>query len=102
MLVTHGIQWLPKVDNIIVLLNGSISECGTYEELLSHDGAFAEFLKTYFLSDDDDEDDDNNGGEVAEVKREILQRLESVVEEEGGKPLIDIVEQKRSVSLRFR
>ena len=50
MLVTHGVHWLPKVDNIIVLSDGKISETGSYEYLLDHKGAFAEFLKTYFLN----------------------------------------------------
>ena len=57
-------HWLPRVDKIIVLVNGSISEMGSYEELLSHDGDFAQFLKTYLIeaqadsgdSEDDDEE----------------------------------------------
>lgn len=55
-MVTHGLQYLPKVDNIIVLLNGSVSEIGSYEMLMSHDGPFAQFLKTYLISQDDDKD----------------------------------------------
>lgn len=51
-MVTHGIQWLPKVDNIIVLVNGKISESGTYEELINHAGSFAEFLETYLMDTD--------------------------------------------------
>jgi len=49
-LVTHGVQWLPDADNIVVLADGTVSECGSYEELISHNGAFAQFLKTYFLT----------------------------------------------------
>jgi ABC-type protease/lipase transport system fused ATPase/permease subunit len=37
--VTHGLRWLPFVDKIIVMVDGSVSEVGSYEELLSHDGA---------------------------------------------------------------
>ncbi|CAC5378593.1 ABCC1 [Mytilus coruscus] len=47
VVVTHGLRWLPFVDKIIVMVDGTISEIGTYEELLSHDGAFAQFLKIY-------------------------------------------------------
>jgi ABC-type transporter Mla maintaining outer membrane lipid asymmetry ATPase subunit MlaF len=54
-LVTHGIQWLPKVDNIIVLSNGKISESGTYDELLDHAGPFAEFLETYLMGTDEED-----------------------------------------------
>ena len=51
MLVTHGVGFLPYVDTIVVLADGQISEMGSYRQLLSHDGAFAQFLKNY-LSDE--------------------------------------------------
>lgn len=44
VLVTHGITYLPEVDNIFVLKDGEVSEEGTYKELLAKKGAFAEFL----------------------------------------------------------
>jgi ATP-binding cassette subfamily C (CFTR/MRP) protein 1 len=59
VLVTHGVHWLPMVDQIVVIVNGQISEVGSYEELLSHDGAFAQFLKTYLTQEDEDDDDDD-------------------------------------------
>lgn len=34
ILVTHGVVFLPEVDQIVVLKNGEISEVGTYQELL--------------------------------------------------------------------
>lgn len=63
VLVTHGVQWLPRVDEILVIVNGEVSESGSYEQLLSHDGVFAQFLKTHLtaeLSDSDDDDDDES------------------------------------------
>jgi len=45
--VTHGVGFLPQVDQIIVLQDGRISEVGTYTELLQNEGAFSEFLKTF-------------------------------------------------------
>lgn len=44
VLVTHGITYLPEVDNIFVLKEGEVSEQGTYKELLDKKGAFADFL----------------------------------------------------------
>lgn len=44
LLVTHGIIYLPEVDNIYVMKEGVVSESGSYKELLSKKGAFAEFL----------------------------------------------------------
>ncbi|XP_025062209.1 multidrug resistance-associated protein 1 isoform X4 [Alligator sinensis] len=47
VLVTHGVNYLPQMDTIIVMVDGEISEMGSYQELLKQDGAFAEFLRTY-------------------------------------------------------
>ena len=47
VLVTHGITCLPKVDLIITMKDGAVSEVGTYEELLHAGGAFADFIETY-------------------------------------------------------
>jgi ATP-binding cassette, subfamily C (CFTR/MRP), member 1 len=44
VLVTHGITYLPEVDNIVVLKDGEVSEVGTYNELIAKKGAFADFL----------------------------------------------------------
>lgn len=51
VLVTHGISFLPQVDDILVLVDGSVSEAGSYQELLQQNGAFAEFLRNYSLED---------------------------------------------------
>ena len=50
---------MPRVDNIAVLSSGSVSETGTYEELLSQNQSFAQFLKTYFMREDLEEDEDD-------------------------------------------
>ncbi|CAJ0967195.1 unnamed protein product [Ranitomeya imitator] len=50
VLVTHGVSFLPQVDNIIVMADGRISEVGTYAELLDKNGDFADFLQTYALT----------------------------------------------------
>lgn len=55
ILVTHGIHWLPRVDEVIVMQDGVISEVGSYQDLLSHNKAFAQFLRTYLVQHDDDD-----------------------------------------------
>ncbi|XP_068440085.1 ATP-binding cassette sub-family C member 3 isoform X1 [Clinocottus analis] len=57
ILVTHGISFLPQVDNIMVIVDGRMSEMGSYQELLSQNGAFAEFLRNYALEDIVEEED---------------------------------------------
>uniref|UniRef100_A0A8C1UG86 Multidrug resistance-associated protein 1 n=1 Tax=Cyprinus carpio TaxID=7962 RepID=A0A8C1UG86_CYPCA len=47
VLVTHGLSFLPQVDLILVMVDGEITEMGSYTELLGRQGAFAEFLHTY-------------------------------------------------------
>lgn len=65
LLVTHGLSYLPKVDCIIVIKDGVISEFGTYQELLSRNGPFAEYLRTY-LETQKDEDEDEEEDEESE------------------------------------
>ncbi|XP_061547082.1 canalicular multispecific organic anion transporter 1 [Phycodurus eques] len=47
ILVTHGVSFLPHVDEIVVLVDGVISEVGSYNSLRASKGAFSEFLDTY-------------------------------------------------------
>lgn len=52
MLVTHTINILPQVDSIVFLVNGMISETGSYQELLQRNGAFAEFLHSHITAEE--------------------------------------------------
>lgn len=45
--MTHGVSFLPYVDEIVVLVNGEVSEVGSYNSLRASRGAFSEFLDTY-------------------------------------------------------
>lgn len=78
VLVTHGLTFLPQVDQIIVFKDGTISECGTYRDLLEQKGDFADFLLQY-LSDADGADEmvgpDTDGGELDKIKQELAAQL---------------------------
>ncbi|NXA05652.1 MRP6 protein, partial [Sapayoa aenigma] len=52
VLVTHTINILPQVDNIVFLVDGMISETGSYHELLQRNGAFAEFLRSHVTAEE--------------------------------------------------
>ncbi|NXS61308.1 MRP6 protein, partial [Brachypteracias leptosomus] len=52
VLVTHTINILPQVDNIVFLVDGTISESGSYQELLQRNGAFAEFLHSHITAEE--------------------------------------------------
>ncbi|XP_059177525.1 multidrug resistance-associated protein 1-like [Physella acuta] len=47
VLVTHGLQWLPEVDRVFVMTDGQCTEQGSFEELMSHNGPFSQFLSQY-------------------------------------------------------
>ncbi|XP_060071681.1 multidrug resistance-associated protein 1-like [Ylistrum balloti] len=87
VLVTHGIGFLPKVDLIVVLVNGQVSEVGSFQELIGHPGAFAEFLKNYLTDELDNEDVDLDLEEIEELKNlkmaeEIVSQLGSIMEDD--------------------
>ncbi|XP_063223005.1 ATP-binding cassette sub-family C member 3-like [Bacillus rossius redtenbacheri] len=70
VLVTHGITFLPRVDLILVLKDGQVSETGTYQELVQRRGAFAEFLDQHLQ--------DILASDAAEQNlEEVKQQLES-------------------------
>ncbi|XP_017881737.1 multidrug resistance-associated protein 1 isoform X2 [Ceratina calcarata] len=76
LLVTHGITYLPEVDNIIVLKDGEITEVGTYKQLLEKRGAFSEFLVQHLQEVGNPVHDQ----EEAEADlQEIKQQLESTI-----------------------
>lgn len=45
--MTNSIWFLPQVDEIILLENGSIVEMGSYEDLISSKGPFTDYLQKY-------------------------------------------------------
>ncbi|KAG9334968.1 hypothetical protein JZ751_006191, partial [Albula glossodonta] len=51
ILVTHGMSFLPQADLILVLVDGEITEMGSYLELLSRHGAFADFIRAFASSE---------------------------------------------------
>lgn len=57
LLVTHAIVYLPKVNEIAVMVNGEITESGSYKQLLAQRGAFADFLTQHLQDIEDDEGD---------------------------------------------
>ena len=77
ILVTHRISVLPNVDEIIVMKNGSISEFGTYRELLERKGNFAEFLIQYLENTNEviEEDLELYGEIVSKIKPELERTL---------------------------
>lgn len=55
--MTHGLTYLPKVEKIVVLKKGVITEQGTYKELIEKKGEFQEFLLQYLSEEIEDEEE---------------------------------------------
>ncbi|XP_053165769.1 ATP-binding cassette sub-family C member 2 isoform X2 [Hemicordylus capensis] len=47
ILVTHNLSFLARVNNIVMLVAGAVSEQGSYSTLLANGGPFAQLLNTY-------------------------------------------------------
>ncbi|OXA39170.1 multidrug resistance-associated protein 1 [Folsomia candida] len=67
ILVTHGVSFLPKVDNIVVLKDGRVSEYGTFQQLLKNRGSFAEFLAQHLDTGEGEEMDESLVEEIGEI-----------------------------------
>ncbi|OXA41467.1 Canalicular multispecific organic anion transporter 2 [Folsomia candida] len=81
ILVTHGVSFLPKVDKIVVLKDGRVSESGTFQQLLKNRGSFAEFLAQHLDIGEGEEIDESFVEEIGEiVGMETLRRNSSKVD----------------------
>ena len=41
-----------------------VSEVGSYDQLMAHDGAFSQFLRTYLISAESDDESDKDEGRL--------------------------------------
>ena len=55
VLVTHKMSILSKCDRIIVMKDGSVSESGSYRQLLKNGGDFAELIMSHITEESDEE-----------------------------------------------
>ena len=79
VLVTHSVSFLQEVDAIVVMKDGEIAELGSYSELLSRGGAFAEFLVTYANEPAQTEEEAEREEKEMEKVREEKRRYERVL-----------------------
>ncbi|XP_046342176.2 multidrug resistance-associated protein 1-like isoform X2 [Haliotis rufescens] len=53
VLVTHNLRYLPGVDNIVVVGDGTVAETGSFRDLLNSDGVFTRVLRSYLVDYED-------------------------------------------------
>ncbi len=56
LFVTNSLNFLPQVDEIIMIDNGNIVENGTYNDLKDKNGIFTEFMKAYLESNESNQE----------------------------------------------
>ncbi|XP_005090015.1 multidrug resistance-associated protein 1 [Aplysia californica] len=86
VLVTHGIQYLPYTDHVIVVTGGRVSEAGHYEKLLTHNGPFAQVIRMFLAQGDGNEN--ANSDEIEVLKREVLRRLSETEDDDDGEVIV--------------
>ncbi|KAJ3270425.1 hypothetical protein HDV01_007835 [Terramyces sp. JEL0728] len=72
LMVTHQLHYLPQFDKVIVMEEGSVKEYGSYQELMSKNGALVKLMENYQVSEDDQS-----------TQQEIVESKE-FVEKDGG------------------
>ncbi|EGF83523.1 hypothetical protein BATDEDRAFT_18633 [Batrachochytrium dendrobatidis JAM81] len=80
ILVTHQLHFLPEVDHVIVMDNGTIAEQGKFKDLVAKDGVLANMMKHYKLDDDEDKPIESK-----------LKKTAAVVEDTGADKNGDII-----------
>ncbi|XP_074447165.1 ATP-binding cassette sub-family C member 2 [Larus michahellis] len=100
ILVTHGISFLPQVDNIVVLVAGAVSEHGSYSTLLANRGAFAQFLNLYGSQEENASEKNTTAVALAGDEKQDDEDGEPCMEE--GPDDVVTMTLKREASIRQR
>lgn len=77
VLVTHALHFLPLVDHILVMENGTIAEQGTYSELIKAGGSFSQLIKQ-FGSQEDTEKEKETEVDGMDPEEEATKRRKAV------------------------
>ena len=96
--VTHAVNYLKQVDEIIVLKDGEIAERGTYQELLAQKGPFAEYLIQYLQGSQAEDDNSEIDETIVEDLKKTLQSQESLDKSLSPERRASFVRQRSSKS----
>ncbi|XP_048239437.1 multidrug resistance-associated protein 1-like [Haliotis rufescens] len=77
VLVTHNVRYLPGVDNIVVLGDGTVAETGSFRDLLNSDGVFTRVLRSYLVEYEDNRAcvEDLETGQEEDVGSDVKTKL---------------------------
>jgi ATP-binding cassette subfamily C (CFTR/MRP) protein 1 len=87
ILVTHAVSFLPQMDQIVVMKDGTVTEVGSYQKLLNQKGEFADFLVQYLA--DQMEDNSTHVGAPSSLQNPELKDLVSNLEDSLGRQVLE-------------
>jgi ATP-binding cassette subfamily C (CFTR/MRP) protein 1 len=87
ILVTHAVSFLPQMDQIVVMKEGTVTEVGSYQKLLNQKGEFADFLVQYLA--DQMEDNSTHVGAPSSLQNPELKDLVSNLEDSLGRQVFE-------------
>ncbi|GAA5846361.1 hypothetical protein JCM9279_001345 [Rhodotorula babjevae] len=95
ILVTHGLQYLPQADSVVVMENGRIVEQGTYAELVTSGSSFSRFAETYGVAavSTPEGDGDELEDKVDDVVETVVDSKQKGKGGAAGRPLMQKEEQ---------
>ncbi|XP_012623794.1 ATP-binding cassette sub-family C member 2 [Microcebus murinus] len=104
VLVTHSIHFLPQVDEIVVLGNGTMLEKGSYSALLAKKGVFAKNLKTFLKHANPEGEATVNDGSEGEEDDDygLISSVEEIPEDAASLTMKRENSFRRTLSLRSR
>ncbi|XP_046577439.1 ATP-binding cassette sub-family C member 2-like [Haliotis rubra] len=85
VLVTHNVRYLPDVDSIVVLGDGTVAETGSFSDLLNGDGVFTRVLRSYLVDYEDNRAcvEDLEKGEGDDIGSDLKTKLIRLNSEDG-------------------
>ena len=97
LFVTNSLNFLPQVDEIMMIEDGFLIETGTYNQLKDQNGKFTEFMKAFLDANEANQEFIKNIGssEIKSLEKQIsikdekLTRAESIVSKESDSKVKD-------------
>ncbi|PVD37119.1 hypothetical protein C0Q70_04114 [Pomacea canaliculata] len=114
VLVTHGVHWLPLVEEVVVLRGGRIVETGSYSELMLYNGHLAQFLRSCLLDfnqplqvyradhQEEVENESSTDEEVMTMEKKIFEDVTSDAYSSGNETYEHFRKRKRKDKLERR
>ena len=100
LFVTNSLNFLPQVDEIIMIENGFIIETGTYDQLKNQNGKFTEFMKAFLDSNEANQEFIKNITDSSLLNRQLSKVSEKNVNFDRSLSIVSKVSVKKDFNQR--